>query len=88
MCTLFALLLFMFFLPSSRFSLRPSVLGLLSLRSLLVSLWLLTSLLRLLFWPLTFLLRLLSCLLNLRLSLLPMLLHLRPLLILLLPLLP
>jgi len=69
------LLLFMFFLPSFRFPLRPRVLRLLSLRSLLVSLWLLTFLLRVWFWPLT-----------LRLSVLLMWLNLSSLLILLLPL--
>src|SRR4030042_648556 len=54
---LFVILLFMFYLPSFRFSLRLRVLWLLSLRSLLLSLWLLNFLL-LLFWLLNFLLRL------------------------------
>jgi len=84
----------MFLLPSFRFCLRLSVLWLLSLRSLLLSLWLLNSLLRLSLWLTLRFLSLRSLLLSLwllnfllRLSLWLMLLNLRSLLILLLPLL-
>src|SRR4030042_1597693 len=94
---LFVILLFMFYLPSFRFSLRLRVLWLLNMRSLLLSLRLLNFLLGLLFWLLNLRLSLLltfrflnlglSLLLLslLLLSLLLLSLNLRPLLILLLP---
>src|SRR4030043_96179 len=70
------------YLPSFRFSLRLRVLWLLNLRSLLLSLWLLNSLLRLLSWLLSLRSLLLSLwLLNSLLRLLSWLLSLRSLLL-------
>ena len=57
---LIVILLFVFSLPSFRFSLRLRVLWALSLRSLLLSLLPLNSLLRLSLLPLNFFLRLFS----------------------------